>query len=357
MNSEAIEKIANAVLYEGYMLYPYRASSVKNQQRFNFGVLYPEGFDTSLMQTECLVQGDGPVDIKIRYLRVDAAQQAHEHAEEIKDLDLPALLAAPRLESFDIGQARLTASEIAHDLYRFTVFICNTVRIDRNTAREDALRDSMISVHTILTAHGGSFISLLDPPEELKAAATACRNIGTWPVLVGEDGSHDAMLSSPIILYDYPQIAPESPGNLFDGTEIDEILTLRIMTLTDDEKNEIRLGDERARVILERTESLPPEQLMKLHGALRGIPRPGPELRKGDRVRLRPRRSADIFDVVLKGKIATVDSVEEDFEGNTHIAVVIDDDPGRDLGELRQPGHRFFFGPEEMELVAEAVAP
>jgi hydrogenase maturation protease len=84
------------------------------------------------------------------------------------------------------------------------------------------------------------------------------------------------MLSSPIILYDYPQIAPESAGDLFDGTEIDEILTLRIMTLTDAEKREMRGVDERARRILERTETLPAEQLMKLHGAMRTL-RPSEE--------------------------------------------------------------------------------
>ena len=81
------------------------------------------------------------------------------------------------------------------------------------------------------------------------------------------------MLSSPIILYDYPQIAPESPGSLFDGTEIDEILTLRIMTLTDDEKREMRNADDRARQILERTETLPAEQFMKMHGAMKGVNR------------------------------------------------------------------------------------
>jgi hypothetical protein len=79
------------------------------------------------------------------------------------------------------------------------------------------------------------------------------------------------MLSAPIILYDYPQIAPESSGDLFDGTEIDEILALRILTLTDAEKLEVRGGDERARRILERTEMLPPEHFQKLHGAMRGL--------------------------------------------------------------------------------------
>jgi hydrogenase maturation protease len=79
------------------------------------------------------------------------------------------------------------------------------------------------------------------------------------------------MLSSPIILYDYPEVAAESPGDLFDATEIDEILTLRILTLTEEEKREMRESGDHARRILARTETLPEEQLMKLHGALRGL--------------------------------------------------------------------------------------
>ena len=117
----------------------------------------------------------------------------------------------------------------------------------------------------------GEFISLIDPPETLQEFALACQNVGTWPVLIGEEGQRDTVLSSPIILYDYPQIAPESPGDLFDGAEIDEILSLRIMTMTDEEKQEMRQSDARARKILERTEALPEEQFLKLHGALRRL--------------------------------------------------------------------------------------
>lgn len=73
------------------------------------------------------------------------------------------------------------------------------------------------------------------------------------------------------------------------------------------------------------------------------------EIRTGDRVRLRPRGGADIFDLALAGMSATVDAVEQDFEGRVYLAVTVDDDPGRDLGQLRQPGHRFFFTPEEVE--------
>jgi hydrogenase maturation protease len=138
---------------------------------------------------------------------------------------------------------------------------------------------SLLSAHSILSVEHGEFVSLLETPDVFKENAAQCKNTGTWPVLVGEDGQRDAMLSSPIILYDYPQIAPESAGDLFDGTEIDEILALRILTLTENEKQEMRDGDERARQILERTEALPEEQFLKLHGVLRGM-RPSSEGRQ-----------------------------------------------------------------------------
>ena len=77
----------------------------------------------------------------------------------------------------------------------------------------------------------------------------------------------------------------------------------------------------------------------------------GTELRPGDRVCLKPRGRSDVFDLALVGKIATIEAIEEDYEGNVHLAVVVDDDPGRDLGMLRQPGHRFFFLVEEVEAL------
>jgi hydrogenase maturation protease len=138
-------------------------------------------------------------------------------------------------------------------------------------SRDAALMRSLVSAHILLGVVDGQFVSLLEPPEDLKGVAASCQNVGAWPVLVGAEGDRDTMLASPIILYDYPQIAPESPGDLFDGTEIDEILALRILTMTDDEKSEMRNTDERARKMLERTENLPMEHLMKLHGTLREL--------------------------------------------------------------------------------------
>jgi len=173
------------------------------------------------------------------------------------------------------GAIDVTATPVSDDVFRVKVQILNLTSLTDagNQSRDEALLRSCVSTHTILRVATGEFVSLLDPPANLREAAAGCSNSGTYPVLAGAEGSHDCMLSSPIILYDYPQIAPESAGNLYDGTEIDEILTLRIMTLTDAEKREMRGADERARQILERTEMLPAEQFMKMHGAMKSVKR------------------------------------------------------------------------------------
>jgi hydrogenase maturation protease len=193
---------------------------------------------------------------------------------------LRSLAAAPLVHEFTFtqsetlrGQIDLRAIELAPRLFRLTVVIrnCETLSGTAAMTRDDVLLRSFVSVHSILHATGCEFISLLDPPDRFQDAAAACQNKGAWPVLAGDERIRDTMLCSPIILYDYPQIAPESAGDLFDGTEIDEILALRILTMTDAEKLEVRNGDDRARRILERTELLPPEHFQKLHGALRGL--------------------------------------------------------------------------------------
>ena len=346
MNAALVDGIVKAVLYEGYLLYPYRPSSVKNRQRFNFGVVYPRayseaqgGTDAWTMQTQCLVLGNEATEclVRVRFLRLvdrsiakvmtpsqnlssiavdnienverlevngetyQAWQEAVEEQIEVTAFNLSALAAQPmqwpfrlsvRLEKEAIwdengliagvidrhkanvaGMIELAAEQVKQGVYKLTVHISNdsVIHAQGRFSRAEALTRSMVAAHTILEVRGGEFVSMIDPPESCRDFAQACRNEGTWPVLVGEEGRRDTMLSSPIILYDYPQIAPESPGDLFDGAEIDEILSLRIMTLTDEEKREMRQSDERARQILERTESLPQEQLMKLHGALRGL--------------------------------------------------------------------------------------
>jgi hypothetical protein len=242
--------------------------------------------------------------------------------------------------------------------------------------RDEALPRSLVSAHILFGINAGEFVSMLDPQEDLREAVAECRNEGVFPVLVGTEPDRRMMLCSPIILYDYPQIALESDGDFFDGTEMDEMLTLRVLTLTDAEKQEMHEGDSRARKILERTESLTPEQMLKTHGvvrALRAIPKDEPfgewnpfeepkappdsvtvfgvEMRVGDRVRLWPQKSADIMDIALRGKVAVIEAIEQDLEDRVQFAVVVDDDPGREFGMMRQPGHRFFYSPEEVEPV------
>jgi hypothetical protein len=346
MNSALVDGIVKAVLYEGYMLYPYRPSAVKNRQRFNFGVIYPRayseaqgGTDAWTMQTECLVLGDAQTEcaVRVRFLRMvtrsigklrapandlfavnEAAienvarlevngktfqpwQEAVEEVIEVTEFNLSAVCAQPMQWPFRLsakqeqesvrdeqglivgiirrekasvaGMVELAAQRLQEGVFKLAARIANISRFADPTLtnREEALARSLVSAHTILEVRAGEFVSLVDPPDAYREFGQACQNLGTWPVLVGEDGQRDTMLSSPIILYDYPQIAPESPGDLFDGAEIDEILSLRIMTLTDEEKREMRESDDRARKILERTETLREEQLMKLHGALRGL--------------------------------------------------------------------------------------
>jgi hydrogenase maturation protease len=228
-------------------------------------------------------------------------QEAVERSVDAADLSLTDLMAAPvrvpihcsdsreleplrdaanndvgvviRTQKAIDGTIMVGAKWVADGVYTLSVVIENVtaLAIPGVPSRDDALPHSMISTHAIMGVSGGTFVSLLDPPAEMQPFVAGCQNVGTWPVLAGEEGDRSMMLSSPIILYDYPQIAPESAANLFDGTEIDEILMLRIMTLTDDEKREIQESDPRGRDVLARTEAIPPEQFRKMHGVIRTL--------------------------------------------------------------------------------------
>lgn len=334
MNFEHVEEIAEAVLYEGYMLYPYRPSSVKNRQRFNFGVLCPQsycemqaGSESSFLQTECLLKTTPSthITVKVRFLHLvqrlirslDSSgspeyvdrmevngrvylpwQEAAERSVTCHGLD-PALLSSvyTRPFSFPAGTSKeelrdeqghvageivrqwqnLAASLQVHaepcgeDVVKLRLRVENRTTFgawqSEQPSRDTALLHSLVSAHAVVGVENGVFLSLLEPPPGLEDLARSCENKGAWPVLAGDDAT--TILASPIILYDFPAIAPESAGSLFDGTEIDEILSLRILTLTDAEKTEIRQSDDRARELLERTESIPDEQFMKLHGVLR----------------------------------------------------------------------------------------
>ena len=268
------------------------------------------------------------------------------------------------------GTIDIAVQPLAGDVFKISVTVENHTPVSESelNQQEEVLMRTFASTHTILESARGEFLSLMDPPPAYVEASKTCSNIGTWPVLVGEKekGEAVAMLSSPIILYDYPEIAQESPGEFFDGTEIDEILTLRVLTMTDQEKWEMSQGDEHARRILHRTEELPEEAFWQMHGTIRDrqfssedffdpntrlehVTVNGTDLKIGHRVQIRPQGRADVMDLALEGKIAVIESIEQDAENRVYLALVLDEDPGKDLGMLRQPGHRFFYGVNEVE--------
>ena len=332
---ELARKVADAVLYEGYLLYPYRASAAKNQARWQFGVLMPrlwseDGPDEPwATQTECLLEPEEATTVRVlvRFLHVQSktvevvdieAGTFHEvlalpvdgselipwdeatEQEVTVEAPLARLLEGELATPFErpggrrVEPVHTAAGKLAGRTVRRRWPVLGTVtlsarrldgpyglvrlrlRVENASAWHDppadravALRRSLVAAHSLIGVDQGVFLSLLDPPEWAKPYAEACSNLHAWPVLIGEEGRRDAMLSSPIILYDHPTIAPESPGDLFDATEIDEILTLRTMALTDEEKREARATDERAAAIIDRVDNMPPELLERLHGAVR----------------------------------------------------------------------------------------
>jgi len=332
MNRELARRVADAVLYEGYMLYPYRPSAIKNRQRWSVGILYPPeyrevhgGTERSSMHVECLLQRKEctTLQLELRFLQSQMRQVSQMADGKLQPV--PSLIIDGRLfegwdeavgrsvefelipdqspqKRFDFGfpacqeseTLRNTAGEVVGDLshiqheisgaidvavqslknelLKITINVENSTELEAGVIERDAvLLRSLLSAHVILAVSDGEFVSLLDPPGAFTDAVKACRNIGNFPVLLGAADEREMMLASPILLYDHPQIAPESAGDFYDATEMDEMLTLRVLTLTDAEKDEMRLADDRVRTLLERTEHSAREQLMKTHGTIRGM--------------------------------------------------------------------------------------
>jgi hypothetical protein len=450
----AARQVADAVLFEGYVLYPYRASAAKNRMRWQFGVLVPPACGADLaehshLRAECLVEPrrGAKLAVELRFLRAQrrTVQRAVDGGafEDTEALDLADRVLVPWDEgveecvevtvsidelsdafmefpfAFEAGEdtepvveagrtvgrlvrrrerlagvVKIAAAEVPgpYTVRRLTAMVENTSewRPPQGSSREDALGYALISAHLLLGLDAGSFLSVTDPPEWSRAAVAECRNEHCWPVLVGDGGRDDVMLAAPIILEDHPQIAPESPGALYDATEIDEILALRTAALTDAEKREARGTDERAGAAVDLAESLPPEVMDRLHGAVRalrevtgsgagafetpetpwwdpgGDPSVDPDHDRvavdggtagaGSRVVLRPgRRRTDAQDAFLHGRTALVEAVLRDVDGSVHLAVTVEGDPGADL--WRAQGRFRYFQPDEVALVSDASPP
>ncbi|MEU2721417.1 hypothetical protein [Streptomyces smyrnaeus] len=471
-----VRAVADAICYEGYLLYPYRRSSPKNRVRWQFGVLVPRVWaeahlteqpgvsgaaESWYQQTECLFEAvpDAVLRVRVRYLQAqrktaERRTGAGDGWEAVETLDVDGALhltfdeAVPRETDLEVPLTELLAGERTYPVgapggletapltsaggtvgrivrrrhpvrarttlraerldgpegtYRLTVRTENTGDSPSPEAsREVALSHSLLATHTLLGGDGPRFCSLIDPPDWAAAHTRACRNVRTFPVLAGEEGTARTMFSSPILLGDHPQIAPESPGDLHDAAEIDEILSLRTLLLTDEEKREARATDPRAAAILDRVENMPQEVFAQLHGAMRSPepaqllqppqpprpPRParperaepvageripwwreggdeglspstdsvpigGVEVARGHRVRLCPRgRGADAQDMFLVGRTARVEGVFHDVDGSVHLAVSVEDDPAAELNAWY--GRFCYFRPDEVQPLVGA---
>jgi hypothetical protein len=425
---ERARAIADAVLYEGYLLYPYRASAAKNRARWQWGVLMPPSYgdEPSATHNEVLAEPDhdAVLHVRLRFLHLQTRTVYDRHGgavpsltvdgveyttwEEAAEREIDVALPFSRLVGADnrvpveapggrdavpipggegarlVRTRHLLRAELLlradplpgpYGGFRLRLSVSNTSPWHTGgPRRDDALKHALIATHSLLSLSSGGFLSLLDPPGWAAGATRECRNEGAWPVLAGEPGRDDTVLCSPIILYDHPAVAAESPGELFDGTEIDEMLTLRTVTLTEEEKRQARATDARAAEIIDRAGHLPPDLLDRLHGAVRPFG-DGPEagrfvtdapwwdpgadasvspatdtvvvagvpLSQGSRVRLRPGRHADAHDMFLAGRQAVVQAVLHDVDGNIHLAVSLGEDPLAAQGRFR------YFAPDEVE--------
>ncbi len=468
MSLEVARTVADAVLYEGYLLYPYRSTSSKNRVRWQFGVLGPPEAaaagvgEESHLHTECLIRGgsEAVVTVRLRFLQLqtrdvlrarapDADQftpvaeftlgsqtwlswdETAEHempleACEVGSLrtgrvlpvevaggeDIEALRDADGAVVAQVVRRRLplaatvtmTATPV-DGLTRLSVTVQNVTSAPIDS-KEQAIRASFIGAHLLISVDGAEFVSLLEPPEDAQEAAAHCQQSRCWPVLAGAPGDTDVVLASPIILYDYPEVADQSAGALFDSTEIDEILTLRVMTMTDQEKAEARATDPRAAEIIDRCDQMSPETMQQLHGILRDphgsvtgmgafdipvlhtLPDADTDIRnldppdfttgevpwwdpaadasvqpdvdavmidgvrvsKDSLVRVHPSLRADAQDMFFVDQTARVCAVLSDVDGNIHVAVVLLDDPAAELHDWY--GRYLYFAPEELEPLA-----
>ena len=453
--------IADAVLYEGYLLYPYRATSSKNQSRWQFGVVGPRGAsdagigEDDSLSAQFLIDGDSELTLVVRFLQLQHRRaerdvgggrfepvdelisglqswvtwdEAVERELSFGPFDLAGLMqprtvevaVAEGTDTEDVDGGRLIriraaiSAELSIKVEQDFDTALNRVSVTvRNTAaaatdKETAIATSLIGTHLIAEVVGGEFISLLEPPDTAAGPVSRLVQHRCFPVLAGRPGERDLMLISPIILYDHPEIAEQSEGALYDSTEIDEILTLRVMTMTDEEKAQARATDPRAAAIIDRCDSMSPEAMQQLHGILRNphaagldletndprldeldeqmrsaglipeIPegvdwwdpladtavRPdldavlvnGVRVAAGSRVRLRPSRRADAQDIFFAGKTARVTSVHEDVDGQQYVGVIVEDDPDVEMPDSY--GRYLYFAPDEVEpLDARVVSP
>jgi|HubBroStandDraft_6_1064221.scaffolds.fasta_scaffold96490_3 hypothetical protein len=409
---DPLEQLVDALLYEGYALYPYTPGAAKNATPTPFGILYPPRYAAALPSTfarlelRCVLQAppEAVLSAEVRFLA--ATGERHEavaHRVRLADTTVAAL-AAPSVtgehgaerEVEIAGEVKiaeesprwlrlalnLRAHELAPGSYEVSLAVENRTPCAQGLDRSGALTHSLLSTHPIVRVSGGRFSSPLECP---------CVSVNTFPVLAS--AADDVVVGAAIVLPDHPQLAPESRGGLFDSTEIEEALLLHVKALSDSEREEIERQDPLVREMVAHAAAATPQEVLALHGRVTlrdpvgpthptgprnpmGVstrspvtdtppeeppglvdPQAGEEhaevagvrFRRGGKVRIRPGADADLHARMLDGRTATIERILVDYDGKTHLGVTIDDDPGQEL--LRDSGRFLFFFAPEVEVL------
>ncbi len=385
--ADPLDRLVDTLLYEGYALYPYTPGAAKNATPTPFGIVYPPAYAErsphthAMLRVQCVLVADPDAELAGTFRFLQAAGEGHRGAEQRVELRSPPLgeLAAgdgageefgfdSRVDGPALrGRVKLRADSLGEGAWRVSMCVHNTSDLGMPASEADrpaALRASLLSTHAILRAEGGRFVSPVEDSGPHAEAVAACENVNTWPFLAGRED--DAVVGAAIFLPDHPKLAPESLGNLFDNTEIEEALLLHVKTLSESEREQIEAQDPAVREMIERAETASPEQILALHGRLQEVspemvpggngPVPGEQeytvdgvtFKIGAGVVLRPEPGRDPADSILAGRDATIERIFVDFEDGVHIGITVDGDPGQDL--LRDTGRFMFFKPEEVEL-------
>jgi hypothetical protein len=395
----SVEELVESLLYEGYALYPYTPGATKNATPTPFGIVYPPAYARMLdstydhLELQCVVEGAGEISAEVRFLVPSGERhQAEPHMVAGEgDFTCGGLSVRTRLSITPLHKGSDPLSRVDSDLRGVSFRVENRTEVPSGLDRAAAIEWSLISTHPVLTVTGGGrFVSQLEAP---------CDSVNTWPVLASPED--DVMLGAAIVLPDHPQIAPESRGNLFDNTEIEEALVLHVHALSDEERAEIEHQDAAVKEMIDRALAVTPEEVLKLHGRVdvrdpvtrepprpsadvrdpvtrepprlsadvrdpvtREPPRPsadvrdptrglpevevdGVVLRRGGRVVVRPGIDADLQARMLEGRTVTVERIYRDYDGRVHLGVSVDE-PGHEV--LRDTGRFLWFFPTEVEV-------
>ena len=367
----SVDRLLSTLLYEGYALYPYTPGATKNATPTPFGIVYPpvyaaggpHTFDRARMQV-VLEPGAGDRRSPGRSpssSRAASATRAWRAGSRCRPTRRSSSRSTPCRAACASRRRRSTAGSCACRCASTTPPRCRRgstapARCGRRCSPRTSSR----------SAPGGRFASPVAPGPTAAAAVRACDHVNIFPVLATDND--DTVLGASIVLPDHPQIAPESHGDLFDATEIEEALLLHVLALSDAERAAIAEQDPKVREMLARAEAAGPDAIARLHGrvTVTDLPpahRPGPAdvageraievggvvFRRGAKVRLRPGFGAAPQDGVWAGRLATIERIYRDYEDGVHLAVTVDDDPGQEL--MRDIGRYLYFKPAEVEVV------